>query len=116
MTQLTGEQVLMRIFIGESDRCGHKPLHEALVELLRREGFAGATVLRGVSGFGAHSVYHTRKLLDLSADLPLIVEVVDSQSKIDAIMPRIDGMMGGGMITLDKTTVIRYSHNEKKSK
>ena len=114
MTKLTGENVLMRIFIGESDRFEHKPLYEALVELLRAEGFAGATVLRGVCGFGAHSVYHTQKLLDLSADLPLIVEVVDSQERIDAIMPRIDEMMGGGMITLEKATVIRYSHNPGK--
>lgn len=110
MTKLVGENVLMRIFIGESDRYDHKPLYEVLVELLRKEGFAGATVLRGVCGFGAHSVYHTQKLLDLSADLPLIVEVVDTQEKINAIMPRIDEMMGGGMITLEKATVIRYSH------
>lgn len=108
MTKLIGEQVLMRIFIGEGDRFEHKPLYEALVELLRKEGFAGATVLRGVCGFGANRVYHTQKLLDLSADLPLVVEVVDSQEKIDAIMPRIDAMMGGGMITLEKATVIRY--------
>ena len=109
MTKLVGENVLMRIFIGENDRYDHKPLYEALVEMFRKEGFAGATVLRGVSGFGAHSVYHTHKLLDLSADLPLIVEVVDTQEKINAIMPRIDAMMGGGMITLEKATVIRYS-------
>ncbi len=109
MTKLIGEQVLMRIFIGEGDRHGHKPLYEALVELLRSEGFAGATVLRGVCGFGANRVYHTQKLLDLSADLPLVVEVVDCQEKINAIMPRIDAMMGGGMITLEKATVIRYS-------
>lgn len=108
MTKLVGEQVLMRIFIGEGDRFEHKPLYEALVELLRKEGFAGATVLRGVCGFGANRVYHTQKLLDLSADLPLVVEVVDSQEKIDSIMPRIDAMMGGGMITLEKATVIRY--------
>jgi PII-like signaling protein len=114
MTKLVGENVLMRIFIGEADRHGHQPLYEALVELLRREGFAGATVLRGVCGFGAHSVFHTQKLLDLSADLPLVVEVVDSQEKIDAIMPRIDEMMGGGMITLEKATVIRYSHDPKR--
>lgn len=108
MTKLIGEQVLMRIFIGEGDRHGHKPLYEALVELLRSEGFAGATVLRGVCGFGANRVYHTQKLLDLSADLPLVVEVVDAVEKINAIMPRIDDMMGGGMITLEKATVIRY--------
>lgn len=114
MTKLVGENVLMRIFIGESDRFGRKPLYEALLELLRKEGFAGATVLRGLCGFGAHSVFHTQKLLDLSADLPLIVEVVDSQEKINAIMPRIDEMMGGGMITLEKATVIRYTHDPKK--
>jgi len=73
-----GEKVLMRIFVGESDRHGHRPLYEALVGLLRKEGLAGATVLRGVSGFGAHSVYHTTKLLRLSTDLPMVVEVVDS--------------------------------------
>ena len=116
MTKLIGENVLMRIFIGESDRYHHQPLYEALVEVFRREGIAGATVLRGISGFGAHSVYHTQKLLDLSADLPLVVEVIDTQKKIDDIMPRIDEMMGGGMITLEKATVIRYSHNEKKLK
>ena len=113
MTKLVGENVLMRIFIGESDRFEHKPLYEALVEMFRKEGFAGATVLRGVSGFGAHSVYHTQKLLDLSADLPLVVEVVDTKEKIDTVMPRIDEMMGGGMITLEKATVIRYSHDPK---
>jgi len=114
MTKLTGENVLMRIFIGEHDRYEHKPLYEALVETFRREGFAGATVIRCISGFGAHSVYHTAKLLDLSADLPIIVEVVDSQEKIDAIMPKIDAMMAGGMITLEKATVIRYSDKKEK--
>lgn len=109
MTKLSGELVLMRIFIGESDRHGHVPLYEALVELFRKEGFAGATVLRGVAGFGAHSVYHTDKLLRLSQDLPIVVEVVESQERIDAVMPAIDGMMSGGMVTLEKATVIRYS-------
>ena len=113
MTKLIGEQVLMRIFIGEGDRYVHTPLYEALVELLRCEGLAGATVLRGVCGFGASRVYHTQKLLDLSADLPLVVEVVDTQEKINAIMPQIDGMMGSGMITLEKATVIRYSGAER---
>ena len=110
MSKLMGEQQLMRIFIGESDRYGHRPLYEALVELLRKEGFAGATVLRGICGFGANRVYHTQKLLDLSADMPIIIEVVDSQEKISAVMPQIDTMMAGGMITLEKTTVIKYSH------
>jgi PII-like signaling protein len=113
MSKLIGEQQLMRIFIGESDRYNHRPLYEALVELLRREGFAGATVLRGICGFGANRVYHTQKLLDLSADLPMVIEVVDSQEKINAIMPQIDAMMGGGMITLEKATVIKYSHKQQ---
>jgi len=113
MSKLIGENVLMRIFIGESDRHEHKPLYEALVEMLRNEGIAGATVLRGISGYGAHSVYHTQKLLDLSADLPLIIEVIDSQEKLDAVMPLIDGMMEGGMITLEKATVIRYSDKKR---
>lgn len=113
MTKFIGEKVLMRIFIGESDRFGHRPLYEALVELLRKEGFAGATVIRGVAGFGAHSVYHTDKILRLSIDLPIIIEVVDSEEKLESIMPKIDEMMSGGMITLEKTTVMRYTHGNK---
>lgn len=108
MTKMVGEQVLMRIFIGEGDRFEHKPLYEALVELLSKERFAGVTVLRGICGFGAHRKLHSQKLLDLSADLPLVVEVIDTQEKINAIMPHIDEMMTGGMITLEKATVIRY--------
>ena len=113
MTRFSGEKVLMRIFLGESDKIGHRPLYEVLVELFKKEGFAGATVLRGVAGFGAHSVFHTDKLLRLSLDLPIIIEVVESQEKIDAVMPRIDEMMGGGMITLEKATVIRYTHKRE---
>jgi hypothetical protein len=114
MTKMVGEKVLMRIFIGEQSRYYNKPLYEALVEMFRQEGFAGATVLRGICGFGPHRVFHTQKLLDLSADLPLVVEVVDTQEKIDAIMPRIDEMMEGGMITLEKATVLRYTHKHEK--
>ncbi len=112
MTKLTGENILMRIFIGETDRYGHKPLYEALIELFRREGFAGATVIRGIAGFGARSIYHTDKLLRLSADLPIIIEVVDTQEKLDRIMPQIDEMLsGGGLITIEKVRVIRYTHD-----
>jgi PII-like signaling protein len=114
MTKLVGEQMLMRIFVGEGDRYGGRPLHEALLELFRKEGLAGATVLRGVAGYGAHSVLHTDRLLDLSADLPLVVEAVDSRERIDAVMPRIDEMMDGGMITLEKATVIRYTPHRGK--
>jgi len=112
MSKLCGEQQLMRIFIGEGDRHGHRPLYEALIELLRKEGFAGATALRGICGFGANRVYHTQKLLDLSADLPVIIEVVDSLDKINGVMPQLDAMMNGGMITLEKVMVIRYSHKQ----
>lgn len=105
-----GEKVLMRIFVGESKRWKGRPLHEALTELLLKEGFAGATVLRGVAGFGAHRVYHTHRLLELSTDLPMVIEAVDDGEKIDAILPRIEEMMESGMITLEKATVIRYTH------
>lgn len=110
MTKLSGEKVLMRIFTGELKTHGHQPLYEALVELFRKEGFAGATVLRGVSGFGAHRVYHTHKLLELSVDLPMVIEVVETQEKIDAIMPKVDKMIESGLITLEKVNVIRYTH------
>lgn len=110
MPKFEGENVLMRIFIGEGDKQGYVPLHEALVELFRKEGFHGATVLRGMSGFGAHSVYHTDMLLRLSRDLPVIVEVVDTQENVDRVMPMIDEMMCGGLITIEKVRVMRYTH------
>jgi len=110
MTKLVGENVLMRIFIGEGDKYGGRPLHEVLVELFKKEYFHGATVLRGVAGFGAHSVYHTDKLLRLSRDLPMIVEVVDTQENVDRVMPKLDEVMTGGMITIEKVRVMRYTH------
>ena len=110
MSKFIGEKILMRIFVGETQQHGHRPLYEALVELFRQEGFAGATVLKGVAGFGAHRVYHTHKLIDLSVDLPMVIEVVESREKIDAVMPKVDALMSGGMITLEKATVIRYTH------
>lgn len=108
MHRLDGERTLMRIFIGESDRHQRKPLYKVLLEMFRREGFAGATVLRGVAGFGANSVLHTDGLLRLSEDLPLVIEVVDSEEKIEQIIPRLDEMLPGGMITLEKARVIFY--------
>ncbi|MGB9464572.1 MAG: DUF190 domain-containing protein [Candidatus Acidiferrum sp.] len=103
-----GERTLMRIHIGESDKWHGKPLHEAIVELLRKEGFSGATVLRGVAGFGGSSIYHTDKILRLSQDLPLIVEVVEYAERIEKILPRLDEMLDGGLITLEKVRVILY--------
>jgi uncharacterized protein len=108
MRKLEGEQVLMRIFIGESDQWQRRPLYMALIELFRRKGLAGATVLKGVAGFGARSLVHTASLLRLSADLPLVIEVVDSQTHLDQTLPEIDAMMGGGLITMEKVRVIRY--------
>jgi len=102
------EKTLMRIFIGESDRHGRLPLYEALVETLRREGAAGATVLRGIAGFGASSVLHSDKLLDISHDLPLVIEVVESRETIDRLLPLIDAMMTGGRVTLEKIMVREY--------
>ena len=108
MRRLEGEQVLMRVFLGESDQWEHRPLYMALVELFRRNGLAGATVLKGVAGFGPRSLLHTASLLRLSADLPLIIEVVDSQEHLDKVLPTIDVMMGGGLVTMEKVRVIRY--------
>ena len=103
-----GERTLMRIHIGESDKWHGKPLHEAIVELLRKEKFSGVTVLRGVGGYGGSSVYHTDKLLRLSQDLPIVLEVIEYQERIDQILPRLDEMVEGGLITLEKVRVILY--------
>ena len=109
MRVLDGEQVLMRIFIGEADSYGRKPLYQALVEFFREEKLAGATVLRGTLGFGAKSHLHTAQLLRLSQDLPVVIEVVDTPEKIESVMPRIDQMVQDGLITLEKVRVVRYS-------
>jgi uncharacterized protein len=98
----------MRIHIGESDKWHGKLLYEAIVEMLRKEGFSGVTVLRGVGGFGGSSVYHTDKLLRLSQDLPVILEVIESQERVEQILPRLDEMVDGGLITLEKVRVILY--------
>lgn len=108
-----GERTLMRIHIGESDKWHGKPLHEAIVQLLRKEGFSGATVLRGVAGYGGSSVYHTDKILRLSQDLPIIVEVVEHSERIEAILSRLDEMVEGGLITLEKVRVILYRAAKK---
>lgn len=109
MRVLDGQQMLMRIFIGEADRYGNKPLYQALVELFRREGVAGATVLRGTMGFGAKSHLHTANLLRLSQDLPVVIEVVDTQEQIDGLLPRLDEMVREGLITMEKVRVVRYA-------
>ncbi|HEY4580181.1 MAG TPA: DUF190 domain-containing protein [Candidatus Acidoferrales bacterium] len=103
-----GERTLMRIHIGESDKWHGRLLYEALVELFRREGLSGATVLRGVAGYGSTSRYHTDKILRLSQDLPIVVEVVEDSERVERILPKLDEMIGGGLITLERVRVILY--------
>src|SRR3569832_1394329 len=106
--QLPHEATLLRIFIGESDRWEHRPLHEAIVLRAREKHLAGATVLRGAMGFGKSSRLHTSKILRLSMDLPLLIEIVDSEDNINAFLPILDGMMSSGLITLEKVHVLQY--------
>lgn len=106
--QIPQEAVLLRIFIGESDRCNHKPLYEAIVLKAREKHLAGATVLRGPMGFGKSSRLHTAKILRLSLDLPLVIEIVDAEDKILGFLPELDGMIQGGLVTLEKVRVLQY--------
>ena len=102
---------LLRVFIGDSDRYHHKPLYEAIVETARAHHLAGATVLRGYIGFGAHSRIHTAKILRLSEDLPVVVEIIDAAEKIEAFLPVLDEMMAEGMVTVEPVKVITYRHH-----
>jgi uncharacterized protein len=106
--QIPKQAVLLRIFIGEDDKAGTSPLYEAIVLKARELHLAGATVLRGPMGFGASSRLHTTKVLRLSEDLPLVIEIVDSEDKIDAFLPLLDGMMSSGLVTLEKVQVLQY--------
>src|ERR671937_2866044 len=103
-----GERVLMRIHIGERDKFNGRPLYVELVELLRKRHYAGATVYRAIMGFGASSRIHTDRFLELSLDLPIVVECVETEEKIEAILPELDAMLGGGLITLERAKVIMY--------
>ena len=109
------EGYLLRIFVGESDKHGHIPLYEAIVLNARKAGLAGATVLRGVMGFGKHSVLHTAKILRLSEDLPMVIEIVDSLEKIEAFLPTLDTMVLEGLVTVEKVRVIYYRPESAKS-
>ncbi|RME21122.1 MAG: DUF190 domain-containing protein [Deltaproteobacteria bacterium] len=111
--KLPFEASLLRVFIGESDKANGRPLYEVIVEEARKRGIAGATVLRGFLGFGANSRIHTSKLLRLSEDLPVVIEIVDAEDKIEAFLPELDRMIGEGMVTLEKVRVIAYRHNSK---
>jgi len=107
------EGQLLRIFIGEKDRWEGKPLHEAIIHLARKEGLAGATALKGFMGFGCKSHMHTAKLLRLSEDLPIIIEIVDSETNIQNFLPRLDSMVQEGLITLEKAHVMLYRAQPK---
>ena len=109
--KIEGEGQLLRIFIGESDHWHGKPLYEAIVLAAREQGLAGATVLRGIQGFGADSRMHTVKVLRLSEDLPIVIELVDRPERIQAFLPTLDKMVAEGMITLEKVNVLAYRHN-----
>jgi len=111
---LPEDAVLLRIFIGESDRCQHRPLYEAIVMKAREMHLAGATVLRGPMGFGKSSRLHTAKILRLSMDLPIVIEMVESEEKVNEFLPVLDEMIGGGRVTLEKVKVIHYRHEDKK--
>ena len=106
--QIPTDAMLLRIFLGESDKWEHKPLYEAIVLAAREAQLAGATVLRGPMGFGAHSHMHTSKILRLSMDLPIVIEIVDSEENINAFLPVLDKMIGGGLVTLEKVKVLHY--------
>jgi PII-like signaling protein len=110
--QIPNDAVLLRIFIGENDRADHKPLYEAIVLKAREMHLAGATVLRGPMGCGKSSRLHTSKIIRLSMDLPLVIEIVDSEEKINSFLPVLDEMMGGGLVTLEKVKVLHYRAGE----
>lgn len=109
MRTLDGDQMMVRVFIGESDQWHHQSLSTALLERLKKEGFAGATIFRGIAGFGARSVMHTSHILRLSEDLPVVIEVVDTQEHINRLLPILDEMVTEGLVTLEKVRVVKYS-------
>jgi PII-like signaling protein len=113
--KLPSESELLRIFIGESDTLHGRSLYEVIVEKARERGMAGATVLRGVLGFGAHSRLHTAKILRLSEDLPMVIEIVDRPDRIEAFLPELDAMITEGLVTLEKVNVITYRHGGEAS-
>jgi PII-like signaling protein len=109
--KLEGTGLLVRIYVGESDRWDGQPLYEAIVQHLRRRGLAGATVLRGIEGFGANQHLHSTRILSLSEDLPILIEAVDTEEKVRAVLPELDEMLQDGLMTLEKVEVIAYRAN-----
>ncbi len=114
--KLPSEAELLRIFIGEADKYEGKPLYEAIVKLARQRGMAGATVVRGLMGFGADSRMHTAKILRLSEDLPIVIEIVDETQKIESLLPELDNMIKDGLVTIENIRVLAYRYNSDKKK
>lgn len=114
MRVLEGEQVLVRVFIGESDKWHHQPLSAALIERLRKERFAGATMYTAVAGFGARSVLHTTQLLRLSEDLPVVIEIVDTEQQVSRLLPILDEMVAGGLVTMETVRVVKYAADRRR--
>jgi uncharacterized protein len=111
--KMEGEGKLLRIFVGESDRFEGKPLFEAIVESVRREGLAGATVLRGIEGYGASSHLHTSRILRLSEDLPVVIEIVDTAENVERVLPTLDAMVGDGMMTIERVHIVTYRGSKR---
>jgi len=109
MRVLDGEATLVRVFVGESDLWHHRPLAVSIVERLRREGYSGATVFRGMAGFGARSILHTTQILRLSEDLPVLIEIVEANEKIEALLNVLDEMVPEGLVTMEKVRIVKYS-------
>jgi hypothetical protein len=107
------EAVLLRVFVGESDRWHGQPLHMAVLQEARRQGLAGGTVVRGMEGFGAASVIHTTRFLEMSSDLPIVVEIVDAEEKVNAFVETLGDMIGGGLVTTERVKVVFYRHGDK---
>jgi PII-like signaling protein len=111
-----GSGKLLRIFIGESDRWGYQPLYTAIVEAARKAGLGGATVFKGIEGYGGHSVVHAARVFDLSSDLPVLIEIVDSEERIRAFLPQLDEMVGEGMVTIESVEIIAYRAGSPKGR
>lgn len=112
--KVQSEAILVRIHIGEADRYKGKPLYKEILEILRKRGIAGATVLRGIAGYGKSTILHTASILDISADLPIVIEIVDKEDKIKEVLPYIDPLIENGLITMEKVRIIKYVASEKK--
>ena len=114
--KVEGTGKLLRIFVGESDRLGMQPLYTAIVERARKCGLAGATVFKGIEGFGGHSVVHAARVLDLSSDLPILIEIVDVEERIRAFLPELDSLIREGLVTLETVEIVHYREGAKREK